>query len=312
MYIRDVQGKQTDPKICPVIKKESESTALVDGRNGFGAVVGKFCMEVAIEKAKQTGIAMVVAHGSNHYGIAGMYTLQAIEKGCLGMSFSNTSPFMVPTRAKEAALGTNPLSLGCPGASGDSFMLDMATTAVAVGKLEIQRRKEEPLPHGWAMNDQGEVETDACVALDARKLMPLGGTEENSGYKGYGLGMLVEIFSGILSGAAYGPNVRKWGDYGKLANLGHGFIAIDHTFFAPGFEERMSDLMDTMRKMEPIDPSKPVLAHGDKELLHMHKVELEGGVTYVQNQHDTNAKLAEELNVKPMVSKNVCVEGQTS
>ncbi|VEN44342.1 unnamed protein product [Callosobruchus maculatus] len=308
MYVNDVLGKQTDPVVCPVIEKESVSTALVDGKNGFGAVVGKFCMEVAIEKAKKTGIGLVVAHGSNHYGIAAMYALQAIKERCLGMSFTNTSPFMVPTRAKQAALGTNPLSLGCPGTSGDSFLLDMATTAVAVGKLEIQKRKGEPLPEGWAMNNEGKVETNAEVALGARKLMPLGGTEINSGYKGYGLGMLVEIFSGILSGSAYGPNIRKWGEHDKLANLGNGFLAIDHSYFAPGFEERMSDLMDTIRNMEPVDPDLPVLAHGDKELLHMHKVEMEGGLSYVENQHNTNAKLAEKLKVQPMASKSVAIE----
>nr|CAH7723861.1 unnamed protein product [Callosobruchus chinensis] len=308
MYVNDVMGKQTDPVAYPVIEKESASTALVDGKNGFGAVVGKFCMGVAIQKAKNTGIGLVVAHGSNHYGICAMYALQAIQDGCLGMSFTNTSPFMVPTRAKEAALGTNAFSLGCPGVSGDSFLLDMATTAVAVGKLEFQKRKGEPLPEGWAMNNEGKVETNAEVALAARKLMPLGGTEINSGYKGYGLAMMVEIFSGLLSGSAYGPNIRKWGEHGKLANLGNGFLAIDHSYFAPGFEERLSDLMDTIRKMEPADPSLPVLAHGDKELLHMHKVEVEGGLTYVQSQHDTNAKLAEQLKVQPMASKIVVIE----
>lgn len=135
MYIRDIQSKICAPNAEPTIEKQSASTALVDGHNGLGAVVGKFCMNLAIEKAAQTGIGIVAARGSNHYGIAGMYALQAIQNGMLGMSFTNTSPLMVPTRAKEAALGTNPLSLGAPAMDGDSFVLDMATTAVAVGKV---------------------------------------------------------------------------------------------------------------------------------------------------------------------------------
>ncbi|KAJ8931437.1 hypothetical protein NQ314_015649 [Rhamnusium bicolor] len=179
-----------------------------------------------------------------------MYALQAINEGFLGMSFTNTSPFMAPTRAKKAALGTNPLSLGAPGLNGDSFVLDMATTAVAVGK-------NIPIPEGWAMNDDGKMETNAEVAYKAGKLMPVGGPEVNSGYKGYGLGVLVEIFSGILS--------DDW-------------------------------------KVTLADPAKPVLVHGDPERIHMEKVKKDGGLLYVQNQHDTNEKLAQELNVKPMVS----------
>uniref|UniRef100_V5G4E3 Malate dehydrogenase n=1 Tax=Anoplophora glabripennis TaxID=217634 RepID=V5G4E3_ANOGL len=227
MYIRDIQGGVCDPKATCTLDKETVATALVNGNNGLGAVVGKYCMDLAIAKAKDAGIAMVVAHGSNHYGIAGIYSIQAINHGLLGMSFTNTSPFMAPTRATQAALGTNPLSLGAPALNGDSFVLDMATTAVAVGKIELARRKGTPIPEGWALNHEGKVETDPDVAYKAAKLMPVGGTEINSGYKGYGLGMLVEIFCGILSGAKYGPFVRKWGAHSEVADLGQAFIAIN-------------------------------------------------------------------------------------
>ncbi|KAJ8962858.1 hypothetical protein NQ318_001263 [Aromia moschata] len=303
MYINDIHGGLSDPKATCTIEKQTIATALVNGNNGMGAVVGKFCMDLAIEKAKDAGIALVVAHSSNHYGIAGMYALQAINQGFIGMSFTNTSPFMAPTRAKTAALGTNPLSLGAPGRCGDSFVLDMATTAVAVGKIELQRRKGLPIPEGWAMNNEGKPETDAEVAYKAAKLMPLGGMEVNSGYKGYGLGVMVEVFCGMLSGSTYGPNIRRWGAHGELANLGQAFLAINPGCFAPGFEGRMSDLMNHLRNMEPSDPEKPVMVHGDPERKHMEKVKADGGLIYVKNQHDTNAKLAEKLNVKPMVSK---------
>ncbi|XP_074034221.1 uncharacterized oxidoreductase YjmC [Leptinotarsa decemlineata] len=303
MYLRDVQGGFTSPNATCTIEKETMATAVVDGNNGFGAVIGKFCMDLAIEKARKAGIGMVVAHHSNHFGIAGIYSLQAIERGFLGMSFTNTSPFMVPTRSKEVALGTNPISLGAPGLNGDSFVLDMATTAVAVGKIEIQRRKNEPIPSGWALNNDGRLETDANIAYDAGKLLPLGGEELNSGYKGYGLGMMVEIFCGILSGSKYGPNIRKWSAFSEIADNGQAFIAIDPNAFASGFEERMSDLMGTLRKMEPVDPDKKVLVHGDPERMHMEKVHKDGGLKYVRNQHETNLRLAEEFKIKPMISK---------
>lgn len=107
---------------------------------------------------------------------------------------------MSPTRSKGSALGTNPLSMGAPANSGDSFVLDMATTGVAVGKIEIQRRKGAPIPEGWAQDEHGRVTTDPQVAYDAGCLMPLGGAEITSGYKGTGLGLMVETVCGVLSG----------------------------------------------------------------------------------------------------------------
>ena len=191
--------------------------------------------------------------GSNHFGIAGWYTRTALEHGLLGMSFTNTSPLMSPTRATEAALGTNPLSLAAPANNGDSFVLDMATTAVAVGKIEVQRKKGEPIPEGWAQGPDGKITTDPDIGFNTRCLMPLGGAEVTSGYKGYGLGLLVETFCGILSGAMFGPNVRKWmEDTDRPADLGHAFVAIDPNCFAPGFEDRMSSMIDHLRGMEPV------------------------------------------------------------
>lgn len=158
------------------------------------------------------------------------------------------------------------------------------------------------MPQGWALNTDGQIETNADTAFKASRLMPLGGAEINSGYKGAGLGVLVEVFCGMMSGSNYGPNVRKWGNTTTVANLGQCFIAIDPKCFEPGFENRMSDLMNSIRTMEPTDPTKPVLVAGDPERLHMDKVKKTGGLSYVKNQHETNKKLAEELKISPMQS----------
>uniref|UniRef100_A0A1Y1NQ32 Malate dehydrogenase n=1 Tax=Photinus pyralis TaxID=7054 RepID=A0A1Y1NQ32_PHOPY len=300
IYIDDINAKTCDPKAVPKILQETPATAWVDGQNALGAVVGNFCMEVAIKKAKTVGVGWVCAKGSNHYGIAGMYALQAMRQGLLGMSFTNSSPFMCPTRGKQAALGTNPICLAAPAKGDDNFILDMATTAVAVGKIEIQRRKEALIPEGWAQDSEGKITTDPDVAYETGLLMPLGGPEINSGYKGFGLGMLVEIFCGILGGANYGSNIRKWGNATEVANLGQCFIAVDPNCFAPGFEDRMSDLMGNIRNCEPADPSIPVLVPGDPERNHMNFVDSVGGVRYVKNQMNTCKQLAEELHVKPL------------
>lgn len=299
MYVNDVKQNICDGGAVPTITKESVSTALINGNNGLGPVVGNFCMDLAIKKAKETGIGWVCTRGSNHYGIAGWYSMRATKEGLLGMSVTNTSPLVAPTRAKKAALGTNPISVSAPGKDGDDFVLDMATCVVAVGKIEVERRKEKPIPEGWALDKEGQPTTNANEGMQGA-LMPLGGTELHSGYKGYGLGMLVEVFCGIMSGGQYGPNVRRWMQTDREADLGQAFMAMDPSFFAPGFEDRMSDLMNHCRNMDPADASKPVLVAGDPERQHISKVEKEDGITYHINQIKDSWQLAKALGVKPM------------
>uniref|UniRef100_A0A182TC41 Malate dehydrogenase n=1 Tax=Anopheles maculatus TaxID=74869 RepID=A0A182TC41_9DIPT len=302
MYINDLHKNACSGEAVPTILNETPATAWVDGNNGLGAVVGNFCMDLAIRKAKEVGVGWVCAKRSNHYGIAGWYTLRAMNAGCIGMSMTNTSPLASPTRSKEAALGTNPISVGAPGQDGDGFVLDMATTAVAVGKIEMQRRKNEPIPVGWAQGPDGHPTTDASVAFDTACLMPLGGTEVTSGYKGYGLGAMVEVFCGILSGANYATKIRKWTHAGadSEADLGQCFVAINPGCFAPGFEGRLSDLNSILRNMPMTDPNHPVLVAGDPERLHMAKVDQEGGLPYHVNQIKTCTELSQRLGVKPI------------
>ncbi|XP_021697897.1 uncharacterized protein LOC5575133 [Aedes aegypti] len=302
MYINDLHKNACSGAAEPTILKETPATAWVDGNNGLGAVVGNFCMDLAIKKAKEVGVGWVCAKRSNHYGIAGWYTLRAMKAGCVGMSMTNTSPLASPTRSKEAALGTNPLSVGAPAENGDGFVLDMATTAVAVGKIEIQRRKGEPIPLGWAQDPTGHPTTDANLAFDTGCLMPLGGTELTSGYKGYGLAAMVEVFCGIMAGSNYSTKVRKWTHAGadSEADLGQCFVAINPECFAPGFEGRVSDLNSILRNMPRTDESKPVLVPGDPERNHMAKVDTEGGLAYHENQIKTCNQLSERLGVKPI------------
>lgn len=284
MYVKEVRSSTCDSKAVPEIVKESAATAFVKGHNGLGPVIGNFCMDVAIRKAKESGVGWVVACGSNHYGIAGWYSMQASEKNLIGMSFTNTSPFLTPTRSKTPALGTNPMSVAAKGQGNDEFVLDMATTAVAVGKVEVQLRKGEQIPAGWGLSREGEVTTDPVEVMASSSLMPLGGAEINSGYKGYGLALMTEIFCGIMAGGKYGPNVRKWMHSTEEANLGQCFVAVDPSCFAPGFEDRLSDLMKSLRNLEPVDPSKPVLVAGDPEANHVKLVKETGGIEYHVNQ----------------------------
>lgn len=302
MYINDLHKNSTNGMVTPEILKESPATAWVDGKNGLGAVVGNFCMDLAIKKAKTVGVGVVTARRSNHYGIAGWYTIRAMNQGLIGLSGTNTSPLMTPTRSMEAGLGTNPLSFAAPADNGDSFVLDMATTAVAVGKIEIQRRKGVPIPHGWAHDTKGNLTTDADLAFNSACLAPLGGSEITSGYKGYGLGAMIEVLCGILSGSLFGTKIRKWTHAGadSEADLGQFFIAIDPNCFAPGFTGRMSELNNILRNLTPVDPNNPVLIAGDPERIHMKQVDKEGGVCYTPNQIKTCTELSQRLGIPPI------------
>ncbi|XP_022319127.2 putative oxidoreductase YjmC [Crassostrea virginica] len=303
MYVQDIRTGITVSNKEPAVLKETPATAFVDGQNVLGPVVGDFCMNIAITKAKQSGVGWVVAKGSNHYGIAGHYAIKASDEGLLGMSFTNTSPLVVPTRAKKAILGTNPISLAAPGNHGDSFVLDMATSTAALGKIELHERKQLPIPNSWGVDAHGKMTNNPTDVLNGGGQMPLGGAEETSGYKGSGLGFLVEIFCGILSGSTYGPNIRRWKNTTTVANLGQCFIAVDPNSFMPGFEGRMSDLMGICRNQEPAEKDKDVLVAGDPERIHMKMCDDRGGIPYHPNQIQYATDLSEKLNVRPMATQ---------
>ncbi|KAK0097507.1 hypothetical protein PV326_001429 [Microctonus aethiopoides] len=307
MYVNDIEGKLTDPHAKPEILTDFQAICLVDGKNGLGQVIGKFCMELAIEKAKKFGIGLVSAKGSNHYGICGYYTLMAADKGLIGFTCTNTSPLLVPTRSTVSALGTNPLSIGMRANNDDEFILDMATTAVALGKIEIAIRKEEEIPEGWALGLDGKITKNSQEAFDNGKLLPLGGTETNSGYKGYGLAMMVELLCGILSGSNFGQNIRNWKNDIKLANLGHCFMAIDPEAFGPGAKDRLSQLLIELRNLPVAAGDDCVMVAGDPEREAMSKVNRTGGIHYHPNQIKTCDEMAEKLHIHSIkyINKNI-------
>lgn len=298
MYVGDILDGTTSKDATPEIVKETVATALVDANNVLGPVAGKFCTDLAIKKAKEAGIGWVSCRGSNHYGIAGWYSMRASAAGLIGMSFTNTSPLQVPTRAIKPTLGTNPISVAAP-STGDDFVLDMATSTAAVGKVEMEDRKGNPIPKGWGVDNAGKETLDPKKVLTDGGLLSLGGVESSGGYKGYGLAMMVEIFCGILSGAAYGPHIRSWLNKDKddlrPSNLGQCFVAIDPSAFADGFQDRMTDMMTYCRNLEPAEGEKEVLVAGDPERQNLKKVENDGGVRYHCNVITAMNKIADDL-----------------
>ncbi|MEM6736965.1 MAG: Ldh family oxidoreductase [Bacteroidota bacterium] len=272
-YIR-LQEKNrlnAQPKIS--ITHETPSTAVVDGDLGLGLVVGPYAMQIAIEKAKKVGSGWVAVKNSNHYGIAGYHAMMALEKDCIGISLTNASPLVSPTFSKERLLGTNPISIAIPAKDQPPFVLDMATTTAANGKLEVLQRKEQEAPYGWLQDGEGNVTTDARGLIKGGSMRPLGGDQKHGSYKGYALGAVVDILSAVLSGANYGPWVPPFVAFIDPApnpvgdGLGHFFGAMRIDAFRDGeeFKSHMDNWIKRFRRSETINGVDSVLIPGDPE-----------------------------------------------
>ena len=182
------------------IVSENAATALIDGDNGMGMVVGHRAMEIAIQKAKSSGVAMVAARNSRHYGMSAYYAMRALAHDMIGIAMTNASRQVVPTFGRDARYGTNPICFAVPAKEEVAFVLDMATNTAAAGKLELAARLGKAIPLGWALDENAASTTDPRVAQKARRLLPLGGTRDRGSHKGYGLAILVEILCGVLTG----------------------------------------------------------------------------------------------------------------
>lgn len=255
---------------------ETPATATIDAGAGLGPPVAYRAMHQAIDKAIGLGTGFVAVRNSNHYGIAGYYARMALEHDCIGLSMTNGSPRVVPTFGRKAILGTNPIAVAAPAGHELPFVLDMATSTVAQGKVEIADQIDSPIPLGWAMDSDGQPTTDAHRALRELKsgagagLLPLGGPGEMfGGHKGYGLGLWVDIFSGLLSGAAYATLTYPRAADGTplTANLGHFFGAWRIDSFRPVDEFKTE--MDNLQRILKASPKAPgeerIYIHGEKE-----------------------------------------------
>src|ERR1051325_3436610 len=167
---------------------ETPSTALLDGDRGMGMVVGHRAMEMAIDKARHCGIGMVGVRNSRHYGMSAQYAMQALAHDMIGIAMTNAGRQVVPTFGREARFGTSPMCFAVPTDTELPFVLDMATTTAAAGKLELAARLEKPIPVCWALDENAEATYDPRIAQKARRLLPLGGSRDNGSHKGYGLG----------------------------------------------------------------------------------------------------------------------------
>jgi L-2-hydroxycarboxylate dehydrogenase (NAD+) len=272
-YVRLWEAKRINaaPKISVV--RETPSTATIDGDAGLGLVVGPAAMKMAIEKAKTAGTGWVAVKNSNHFGIAGYHAMMALEHDMIGIALTNASPLVAPTFSVKRMLGTNPIAIAIPAGEEEPFVLDMATTTAANGKLEILQRKKQDAPLGWIQDAQGLPTTSPDGVKDGGALLPLGGSRTNGSHKGYGLGASVDILSAVLSGANYGPWVPPFVSFLQPdpnpvgQGLGHffGAMRIDAFRDASEFKSHMDNWIKTFKSAPVGADQKRVIIPGEPE-----------------------------------------------
>lgn len=252
----------------PKIIRETPVSALIDGDAGLGHSTSIFAMETAISKAKSYGMAISSVCNSAHFGACGYYTEMAAAADLIGLVTSTTSIIQVaPTGGKEARLGTDPISFSAPGLEGQPFLLDMATTTAAFGKVRNKFNEGLSTPDGWLVTKEGLPSNDPCDVVEkGGSLTPLGGTPEGSNHKGYGLAVMVNILSACLSGSTLitSPMHMKQ-PYGQ--DISHFFMVIDPGLFREidDFRTDVAGLCEALRSTVPMDPSEPVMIAGDPE-----------------------------------------------
>lgn len=256
---------------------ETPTTLALDGGNGLGQVVSYHAMTRCIQKAQESGLAMVTMRNSNHYGIAGYYAMMALPHNMIGISFTNSQPLVAPTYGRKAMLGTNPIAVAVPAGQERPYVLDMATSIVPIGRITVFEKAAKEIPLGWGIARDGSVTANPSEVLQGGALMPLGGIDLMRGYKGYGLGLLVDIFCGVLSGGrTYGEDVDPHTE--RPARTSHFFAAVRIDAFRPvaDFVEDMDGLIRQLKNSPKAVGQERIYIHGEKEFERAERYEKEG------------------------------------
>jgi LDH2 family malate/lactate/ureidoglycolate dehydrogenase len=299
MYYQHIKAGYIDISSQPEIIMETPVSAVIDGRKGMGQLVSNIAMKVAIEKAKTSGIGLVTVRNSNHYGIAGYYSLMASNEGLIGISMTNSLAAVVPTFSKTPMLGTNPIAFSFP-TTPQPFLFDSATSVVSVGKIEVYNNLNKPIPFGWGLNSDGidehnPVEVLKSVFSGKSGLHPLGGgSEEFGGHKGYGFSMVVEILSSIISLGTTSNHVEK---IDGNAGVCHFFAAIDPKIFGDpiAIQKHFEIYLDEIRNSEKADGQNRIYIHGEKEAESFLRRQADG-IVISEKTLDQLVSIANEVN----------------
>lgn len=272
-YFDMLQSGRINPKPELKIKRESATTATVDGDNGLGLIIGPKANKIAMEKADEFGTGWVSVSNTNHFGIAGYYVLEALKRDLIGWAMTNSTKLVSPLWGAERMLGTNPISIAFPGKEESPIVIDMATCTAAYGKIEMAKRNKREIPNGWAIDSNGKDTLEPNDMVKGGALLPLGSVRERGGHKGYCLAVMVDVLSCVLSGANWGPfappfALRQENPERKVGKgIGHffGAMKIDAFIDVEEFKMQIDDYIRTMRSTKPQHGTDGPLIPGDPE-----------------------------------------------
>jgi LDH2 family malate/lactate/ureidoglycolate dehydrogenase len=279
----------------PQVVCEQDSSALLDARHGVGQVAAMAAMKLAIAKAEKTGVAAVSVKNSNHFGATAFYANQAVEHGMIGFAATNAGPTMAPTGGREGRLGNNAFAVAVPAGKHPPIILDMATGAAAWGKIFLARQEKRKIPITWALDKNGSPTDDPNAAADRGLMQPFGG------YKGYGLSLLIDILTGVLSGGAFATRVRTLYQHLELpSQVAHLCAAVRIDAFMPlaEFRQRVDQIIELMRSCPTAPGVERVFVPGQIEYETEQRRTAEGIPLNAELQEELRA-LGEELEVKP-------------
>jgi LDH2 family malate/lactate/ureidoglycolate dehydrogenase len=295
-YMERIRQKVLDAAAEPTVKQVTPVVAHVDGHNGFGFVAAHAGMAVAIEAAKVYGIGMVSVAHSNHFGMSAWLVQQALDADMMSLVFTNSSPALPAWGGKSKLMGVSPLACGAPGKE-HPFILDMAPSIAARGKIYKAKRRGENIPLDWALDKDGKPTDDPAAALEG-VMLPMGGP------KGSALAIMMDVFSGVLSGSAFAGHVTNPYDPSTPANVGHFLVAIKPDVFMSleDFRSRIEYLYQRVVNSEPADGVERIFFPG--ELEHLAQIErLERGIPITQSELVALNKEAELVFTKPLVAR---------
>ena len=304
IYIKRIRLGRIDPSASPQLVHEDHATALLDGNSGLGLVVATRAMDLAIQKAHQYGVAVVAVRNSSHFGAASYYSVRAMNAGLIGVATSNLGSQAI-VRPPEGALnlvGTNPITIAAPAAELPSFVLDMSTSVVATGRIRMAQQRGEAVPAGWLVDENGNDVTDPNRFVDGQAHLQFPGGA--GGYKGFGLALAVDVLSGILSGAAVGPDPKllQPGNTSSATgddNVGHLLLAIDIARFRRPveFKNAMDQMLQAVldcppraNSSAPVYPGYPEAQSASQQFR---------SVLIDACDYDALVRLAEELRLEP-------------
>ncbi len=272
-YIRMLRSGRINTGAMPEIVHQTASTVTLDGYNGLGPVVADKAIRHAIAKAGDCGTGWVAVRHSNHFGIAGHYAMQALPHNMIGVCMCNANPLVAPTFAAVGMMGTNPLAVAIPAGKEPPLVADFATAAIARGKVDLLHKKGLPIEEGFVQAPDGKPSTDPGILTRGGSILPLGSTRKFGSHKGYCMAAIIDIFSALLSGAAFGPFVPpsvawlpvKKDLFGKGTGHFFGAMRIDAFLPADHFLSGMDRWIKTMREAQPANGAERVLIPGDPE-----------------------------------------------